>query len=84
MFFGNQNGAGQFHHSAYTADKQYDCRVFNAMAKVMRDCELVFHSAATAYEGLSVFSWAMVMDNIVSGSNTPSQCLIISLGRGRI
>jgi hypothetical protein len=21
MFFGNQNGAGQFHHSAYTADK---------------------------------------------------------------
>ena len=63
---------------------QYDCRDFNAMAKVMRDCELVFHSAATAYEGLSVFSWAMVMDNIVSGSNTPSQCLIISLGRGRI
>jgi UDP-glucose 4-epimerase len=47
---------------------QYDCRDFNAMAKVMRGCELVYHCAATAYEGLSVFSPAMVMDNIVTGS----------------
>ena len=47
---------------------QYDCRDFNAMARVMKDCELVYHCAATAYEGLSVFSPAMVMDNIVTGS----------------
>ncbi len=47
---------------------QYDCRDFNAMARVMRGCELVYHCAATAYEGLSVFSPAMVMDNIVTGS----------------
>ncbi len=47
---------------------QYDCRDFNAMQKVMRGCELVYHCAATAYEGLSVFSPAMVMDNIVTGS----------------
>jgi len=47
---------------------QYDCRDFNAMAKVMRRCELVYHCAATAYEGLSVFAPAMVMDNIVTGS----------------
>jgi len=47
---------------------QYDCRDFNAMAKVMQGCELVYHCAATAYEGLSVFSPAMVMDNIVTGS----------------
>jgi UDP-glucose 4-epimerase len=47
---------------------QYDCRDFNAMLKVMRGCELVYHCAATAYEGLSVFSPAMVMDNIVTGS----------------
>jgi len=47
---------------------QYDCRDFNAMARVMRACELVYHCAATAYEGLSVFSPAMVMDNIVTGS----------------
>ena len=47
---------------------QYDCRDFNAMAKVTRNCELVYHCAATAYEGLSVFAPAMVMDNIVTGS----------------
>jgi UDP-glucose 4-epimerase len=47
---------------------QYDCRDFNAMAKVMHGCELVYHCAATAYEGLSIFSPAMVMDNIVTGS----------------
>lgn len=47
---------------------QYDCRDFNAMTRVMRGCELVYHCAATAYEGLSVFSPAMVMDNIVTGS----------------
>lgn len=47
---------------------QYDCRDFNAMAKVSRGCELFYHCAATAYEGLSVFSPAMVMDNIVTGS----------------
>ena len=47
---------------------QYDCRDFNAMAKVTRGCELVYHCAATAYEGLSVFAPAMVMDNIVTGS----------------
>ncbi len=47
---------------------QYDCRDFNAMVKVVRRCELVYHCAATAYEGLSVFSPAMVMDNIVTGS----------------
>jgi UDP-glucose 4-epimerase len=47
---------------------QYDCRDINAMAKVMRGCELVYHCAATAYEGLSVFSPAMIMDNIVTGS----------------
>jgi UDP-glucose 4-epimerase len=47
---------------------QYDCRDFNAMLKVTRRCELLYHCAATAYEGLSVFSPAMVMDNIVTGS----------------
>lgn len=47
---------------------QYDCRDTNAMTKVSRGCELIYHCAATAYEGLSVFSPAMVMDNILSGS----------------
>ena len=47
---------------------QYDCRDFNAMARIMKGAELVYHCAATAYEGLSVFAPAMVMDNIVTGS----------------
>ncbi len=47
---------------------QYDCRDFNAMAKVMKHAELVYHCAATAYEGLSVFAPAMIMDNILTGS----------------
>lgn len=47
---------------------QSDCRDFNAMEKFMRSAEIVYHCAATAYEGLSVFSPAMVMDNIVTGS----------------
>lgn len=47
---------------------QYDCRDFNAMTKITKGCELVYHCAATAYEGLSVFAPAMVMDNIVTGS----------------
>lgn len=47
---------------------QYDCRDLNAMAKIMRGCEVVYHCAATAYEGLSVFAPAMIMDNILTGS----------------
>ena len=47
---------------------QYDCRDITAMQKITRDCEIVYHCAATAYEGLSVFSPALVMDNIVTGS----------------
>jgi UDP-glucose 4-epimerase len=47
---------------------QYDCRDFNAMEKICRGCELVYHCAATAYEGFSVFSPALVMDNIVTGA----------------
>lgn len=47
---------------------QYDCRDFNAMQKITKRCDLIYHCAATAYEGLSVFSPAMIMDNIVTGS----------------
>lgn len=47
---------------------QLDCRDHHAMRRITEGCELVFHCAATAYEGLSVFSPALVMDNIVSGS----------------
>ena len=35
---------------------QYDCCYLNSMVKIMKGCEIVLHCAATAYEGLSVFS----------------------------
>ena len=61
-------GGELIHVPAEAEFYQYDCRDFNAMARVMGGCELIFHCAATAYAGLSVFSPAMVMDNIVTGS----------------
>lgn len=47
---------------------QYDCCDFNAMLKISRKCEVVYHCAATAYEGLSVFSPHVVTRNIFEAS----------------
>lgn len=47
---------------------QLDCNDFARMKEHMAGCEIVFHCAATAYEGLSVFSPHFVTQNIVSSS----------------
>lgn len=47
---------------------QYDCTFLNSMRKIMRDVDIVYHCAATAYEGLSVFSPHLVTKNIVEAS----------------
>lgn len=47
---------------------QYDCNFYNSMVKVTKDCDVVYHCAATAYEGLSVFSPYVVTKNIVTSS----------------
>ncbi len=47
---------------------QYDCNYYNSMVKVTKNCDVVFHCAATAYEGLSVFSPHIVTKNIVGAS----------------
>jgi UDP-glucose 4-epimerase len=47
---------------------QYDCNFLNSMKKIMRGCDVVFHCAATAYEGLSVFCPHLVTQNIVTAS----------------
>ena len=47
---------------------QYDCCFRNSMLKITRGCDLVYHTAATAYEGLSVFSPHLITQNIVTGS----------------
>ena len=43
---------------------QYDCQYLNSMIKIMKDVDIVYHCAATAYEGLSVFSPYLVTKNI--------------------
>lgn len=60
---------------------QMDCRDFNAMLRITAGCELVYHCAATAYEGLSVFSPALVVDNIVSGSTALFSAAIANRAR---
>lgn len=50
----------EFHH--------LDCNATGDLARVMADCDVVYHCAATAYEGLSVFSPALVTQNIVGAS----------------
>lgn len=47
---------------------QYDCCYRNSMLKITKGCDLVYHTAATAYEGLSVFSPHLIANNIVTGS----------------
>ena len=47
---------------------QYDCCDRNSVARVSRGCDVVYHCAATAYEGLSVFSPALISRNIIDAS----------------
>tara|TARA_A100000164_G_scaffold376035_1_gene412233 strand:+ start:23 stop:1021 length:999 start_codon:yes stop_codon:yes gene_type:complete len=56
-------------------DNVPDCQFYEidildtkAMTKAMEDCEMVIHTAALPYEGLSVFSPAIVTQNIVGGT----------------
>jgi UDP-glucose 4-epimerase len=43
---------------------QYDCNFLNSMKKITKGCGVVYHCAALAYEGLSVFSPYVVCKNI--------------------
>lgn len=45
-----------------------DCNDFKAMKSLMRGVDVVYHCAATAYEGLSVFSPHLISQNIFSAS----------------
>ena len=47
---------------------QIDCNDFEAVRRLSQGCGIVYHCAATAYEGLSVFSPHIVTQNIVSAS----------------
>lgn len=45
-----------------------DCNDFEYVRAAMKGCDTVFHCAATAYEGLSVFSPHIVTQNIVTAA----------------
>lgn len=47
---------------------QADCNDFGKMKEYVKGVDIVYHCAATAYEGLSVFSPHMVTQNIVTAS----------------
>ena len=49
---------------------QVDCCNLENMTKAMDGCDIVYHTAATAYEGLSVFSPVLVTRNIFEASVT--------------
>lgn len=45
-----------------------DVTELDKMSELMDGCDVVYHTAALAYEGLSVFSPTLVTNNIVTGS----------------
>ena len=47
---------------------QYDCINRNSMLKITKNVDVVLHAAATAYEGLSVFSPHFITKNIFLSS----------------
>lgn len=47
---------------------QVDCCHFDTMLRLTAGCDVVYHCAATAYEGLSVFSPHLVTQNVFSAS----------------
>ncbi len=42
---------------------QVDCGYLNTMVKITKGCDVVYHAACTAYEGLSVFSPHLISQN---------------------
>ena len=47
---------------------EIDCCDLSSMSKAMNGCDVVFHGAATAHEGLSVFSPSFITKNIFEAS----------------
>jgi UDP-glucose 4-epimerase len=67
---GNDNMIGGYEDNVpQDADfHQIDCRDLEKLTKAMEGAEIVYHCAATAYEGLSVFSPVLVTQNIFEAS----------------
>lgn len=67
---GNDNliGGYQSNVPAGVGFFQTDCNDLNAMTRHLHGVDLVVHCAATAYEGLSVFSPSLVVENTLQAS----------------
>lgn len=55
---------------------QYDCQYLNSMKKIMSGVDTVYHCAATAYEGLSVFSPHLVTQNTFQITSTVASAAV--------
>lgn len=60
---------------------QFDCNEFDKLKRHMKGCDIVYHCAATAYEGLSVFSPHLITQNIVGASTAMISAAIASSAR---
>jgi len=67
---GNDNMIGGYLDNVPEAVEfhQFDCNDFSRLKELMHGVDVVYHCAATAYEGLSVFAPHMVTQNIVTAS----------------
>ncbi len=68
--YGNDNFIGGYKDNLSKNFKFYnvDCCNFKEMHKILKKMDVVLHSAATAYEGFSVFSPSFVTKNIYEAS----------------
>ncbi len=67
---GNDNLIGGYKDNVPKGAKLHkvDCNDTKKMAKIMEECDTVYHCAALAYEGLSVFSPALIAQNIYAAT----------------
>jgi Nucleoside-diphosphate-sugar epimerases len=54
---------------------EIDCNDLDAMSKAIKGCNIVYPCAATAHEGLSVFSPNIITKNIFQASVSTYNCL---------
>ena len=60
---------------------QFDCNDFDKLRHHMKGVDIVYHCAATAYEGLSVFSPHLITQNIVGASTAMVSAAIANNAR---
>lgn len=67
---GNDNFIGGYRDNVPEGTDFYevDCNDFEALRDLLKDVDVVYHCAATAYEGLSVFSPHAITQNIVTAT----------------